>query len=164
MSIKIGESIQIDYASQALPDLFHTSPEEFLYLLKRDGTKFLRFYWNEVGKKLNLQQMVPPFGLNFDIRKPRQGIMVALITLPKPRLDGEAYYVSLIYRPSRRPLFFGVSDTTKVMGLEHWSDETGSERTHLVEYDRRLQRQTLMTGLEPSLEIFYRSMLEQLVD
>ena len=164
MSTIIGESLQIDYATQALPDLFHASPEEFLYLLKRDGTKFLRFYWNEVGKKLNLKQLVPPFGLNYDIRKPRPGLSVALITLPKPGIDGEAYYVALSYRPNRRTFFFGVSDTTKVIALEHWSDETGRENNHLVEYNRRLQRETLETGLDPTLEVFYQSLLNQLAD
>jgi len=164
MTIKVAETQQIDYATQALPDLFHTSPEEFLYLLKRDGTKFLRFYWNEVGKKLNLKQLIPPFGLNFDIRKPRPNLSVALIMLPKPVVDGEAFFVGLTYRPTRRHLFFGVSDTTKVIALEHWLDENGEERTVMAEYTRNLQRQTIKTGLEPSLEVFYNSLLEQLTD
>jgi hypothetical protein len=162
MTTRIGETQQIDYATQALPDLFHASPEQFLFLLGRDGTKFLRFYWNEVGKKLNLQQLLPPFGMNFDIRKPHAGLSLALITLPKPQHEGEAYYIALIYRPSRRTLIFGLSDTTKVIGLEHWLDETGNERTVMAEYTRRLQREPIKSGLQPSLESFYKAILELL--
>lgn len=164
ISTQIQESLQIDYATQALPDLFHTSPEEFLYLLARDGTKFLRFYWNEVGKKLKLQQLIPPFGLNFDIRKPHSGLSVALITLPKPRIEGEAYYVALTYRPSRRSFWFGLSDMTRVMGLEYWLDEAGRERPVMVQYNRQLQRETIKNGLEPTLDGFYQSVLEHLAD
>ncbi len=153
---------QTDFVSQALTDLFHTSPDEFLFLLNRDGTKFLRFYWDQVGKRLPSTQLVPAFGLNYDIRTPWRNAKVAVITLPKPKKEPEAYFVALVYRPHRVTPIFRISDTTMVVALEYQTDEMGNEGTLLVEWTRRFERESLNISPEPTLDAFYDAVLDEI--
>ncbi len=153
---------QTDFVSQALTDLFHTSPEQFLFLLNRDGTKFLRFYWDQVGKRLPSSQLVTAFGLNYDIRKPQNNTSVALITLPKPKREPEAYYVALVYRPNRVTPIFRISDTTMVIALEYRTGAMDEDSTLLVEWTRRLEREPLNVSPEPTLDAFYEAILQEI--
>ncbi len=153
---------QTDFVSQALTDLFHTSPEEFLFLLNRDGTKFLRFYWDQVGKRLPSSQLVPAFGLNYDFRSPRKDTAVALITLPKPKREPEVYFVALVHRPNRVTPIFRISDTTMVIALEYRTDEMGNDSTLLVEWTRRFERESLNLSPEPTLDAFYEAVLHEI--
>jgi hypothetical protein len=161
-SITAVRDQQTDFVSQALTDLFHTSPEEFLFLLNRDGTKFLRFYWDQVGKRLPSSQLVTAFGLNYDIRKPRKDTAVALITLPKPKREPEAYFVALVHRPSRVTPIFRISDTTMVVALEYKMDAMGNDGTQLVEWTRRFERELLNVSPEPTLDAFYEAIVQQI--
>ena len=162
MSTTVQQSQQKDFANQALPDLFHHTPDQFIFLLERDGTKFLRFYWDQVGKKLAQEQLISPFGLNFEIRQPLRGSKIALITLPKPHLEGEAYFEALIFRPHRVTTFFRVSDTTKVIALEYDFDSLGNERPLVVEWDKKLHREPLRSISEVSKEEFFTAVLEEI--
>ncbi len=151
---------QLDFVSQALPDLFHHSPEEFLYLLGRDGNKFLRFYWDETGKKLDADHQENSFGLNHSIRQPWSSAKVALISLPAPRFPGEAFFAALAYRPNRRGFF--VSDTTKMVTLERCLEDGCQPQTLLVEWTRHLVREEIGPGPAPLLEDFYQAVLSLL--
>ena len=162
MSTTIQLSQQAEFVSKALPDLFHNSPQQFMQLLGRDGTKFLRFYWDEAGKKIDGAEKVNPFGLNFDIRRPRRSVTIAMITLPKPSKEGEAYYVALIFRPYRITNFFGISDTTKMLVLESASDSQGNERPQFVEWTRKLKREALGVMSVIDREEFYAKVLEEI--
>lgn len=155
---------QTDYVSQALTDLFHTSPEQFLFLLGRDGTKFLRFYWDQVGKKLPSDQLVEPFGLNYDIRNPSRNTTVGIITLPRPQRESEAFYAALVYRPNRITPIFRISDTTTVLSLEYWLDAQGKDSTLLVEWTRRLERESLNVSPEPNRDAFYEAVLQEVME
>jgi hypothetical protein len=162
MSASIPQSPQIDFVAKVLPELFHNSPDQFMILLARDGTKFLRFYWDLVGKKLAAAPQISPFGLNYDIRQPRPHEQVALITLPKPQREGEAYYTALIYRPNRVTPILRISDTTKVIALEYALDVNGNERPLLVEWTRKLQRELLNARCEAKLDDFYAAVLHEI--
>ncbi len=164
MSTTAVRDQQTDFVSQALTDLFHTSPEEFLFLLNRDGTKFLRFYWDQVGKRLPSSQLVTPFGLNYDIRHPKQNSSVGLITLPKPKREPEAYFVALVYRPYRVTPIFRISDTTMVIALEYRTDAMGNDSTLLVEWTRRFERESLSLSPQPTLDAFYEAILHEIVE
>jgi hypothetical protein len=145
-----------------LPALFHDSPEAFLNLLNRDGTRFLNFYWAEAAKKLPEEQLADRFGLNYVIRKPgpRRDFILALITLPQPVNPGEAFYSALAYRPYRRMLL--VSDTTAVFNLEMDEPNGETPQTCLVQWTRREVREVVRRGVEAGLEEFYREVLDEL--
>jgi hypothetical protein len=162
MTLLPEPSQQLEFVRRVLPELFHATPEQFLRYLERDGTKFLRFYWEQAGKKLSAGQLSPVFGLNYEIRRPAQREGVALIRLPEPRVSGEAYFAALVYRPARVTPFLRISDTTLVITLEQVLDEQGLVGTLLVETTRRLERLELDPGPEPRLEEFFQVILKRL--
>ena len=151
---------QEKFVDEVLVDLFHTQAAQFLALLQRDGTRFLRFYWDAAGKKFPAEEKIDSFGLNFFVRRPKPFVTVVLITLPKPRLHGEAYYAALVYRPQRTLLL--VSDTTSVYSLEAVHPEEGEGQTALVEWTHRRQRLKLQTGIQPALEPFFQAVWKEL--
>jgi hypothetical protein len=159
MSHVFERTQQLDFVSLALPDLFHHSPEQFLYLLERDGNKFLRFYWDETGKKLDKDHLENSFGLNHAFRQPAPRVKIALISLPAPRFWGEAFFAALVYRPNRRTPFGFVSDTTKLITLERCLEDGCQPQTLLVEWTRRLEREEIGPGPAPVLKDFYQAVL-----
>ncbi|MCL4559497.1 MAG: hypothetical protein M1281_02640 [Chloroflexi bacterium] len=152
-----GKTQQMIFTNEVLPSLFHTSPKEFLRFLNRDGNKFLRFYWDQAGKQLEVPLEAAPLGLTYDLRQPEEHTTVALIVLPKPRREGEAYFAALIFRPLRRTPFLGISDTTKVIILEQGS-QPGS--VLLREWTRKMAPEVLPESAEPKLDAFYRAVCE----
>lgn len=162
MTAQSAETQARIFCARVLPSLFHHTPEHFLGLLQRDGTKFLRFYWDLAGKDLPAQLRSDAFGLNYVLRAPSPLTVVALISLPEPQNEGDTHYMALIYRPNRR-LFF-VSDTTKIISLEKVSrGEPSRPETRMIEISRRLERETLRTDpVEPRLEDFYQAVLREL--
>ncbi len=150
------------FTDQVIPELFHTTPDSFMFLIERDGTKFLRFYWDEAGKKLLPGQQEDSFGLNYFVRSPNARTQVVLITLPAPAVPGEAHYIALVHRPYRRLLM--VSDTTTVLVLESSPPEDSDPPTRLVEWSRRLQRFELKRGIPPGLEEFYEAVLVEIAE
>lgn len=152
------------FVSEALPALFHATPEDFLLFLERDGNKFLRFYWDQAGSAPNVVKKENSFGLNHQVRQPFAHTTVVLISLPKPSQAPEAYYAALVYRPLRRSPMLMVSDTTSVITLE--AAEAGPEAagTRLREWDKKLQCEDLGPGPQPKLEEFYRKVCEMVKD
>jgi hypothetical protein len=147
---------------EVLPALFHDTPEAFLNLLNRDGTRFLYFYWAEAAKKLPQEQGADPFGLNYVIRKPgpRPDFILVLLTLPEPANPGEAFFSALAYRPYRRLLL--VTDITAVFNLEMDEPEGETPQTCLVQWTRRDEREVVRRGVDAGIEGFYSAVLAEL--
>ncbi len=159
MSISVSKTQQNIFVDEVLPALFHRTPEEFLRFIIRDGNKFLRFYWDQAGKDPKLTQQESSLGLNYDLRQPEAHTSVVLVLLPKPRVEGEAYFVALIYRPLRRTPILGISDTTKVLVLEMGA-EPGA--TRLREWTHKLVPELLPWSIEPKVEKFYRAVCTEI--
>jgi hypothetical protein len=153
MSVKPVRTQQMIYESEVLPSLFHLSPVQFIQFLERDGTRFLQFYWVEAGKNIPLSEHTTSYGLNFEIRQPSRYKTVILVTLPQPQVSGEAYFIALVYRPTRVIPFSFISDTTKVISLK----KTIGGGTILIEWDRKLHRELLGPGPEAILNDFYKA-------
>ena len=153
----------IEFISQVLTSLFHHAPEQLLLFLSRDGNKFLRFYWDEAGKKVPEPQHSSFWGMNYDIRKPHPMVTVALIRMPEPKFVHEAYFAALIHRPGRVTPFGLVRDPTKILVLEVVNTPEGQPPlTRLVELTQRMEREDIGPGVPPVLEEFYQSVLDQL--
>ncbi len=150
---------QMEFADKVLPSLFHDTPTDFLRFLRRDGNKFLRFYWNQAGTNQQVSTPESPFGLNYDIRKPNSNTTIALVIMPKPRVILEAYFVALIYRPLRSSMFWGVSDTTKVVALELATNPDEEPITQLRIWSRELTSEVIHNGPVPKVEKFYDTIL-----
>ena len=164
MFMESEKTQQMVFVSEVLPSLFHDTPEQFIRLLARDGTKLLRFYWDEAGKRLEESKRISSFSLNYDLRKPGKNIGVVLITLPKPQGESEAYFIALIYRPNRVTPILRISDITKVVALEYVFDKKDEPDTLLVEWTRKLMREEIRKGPEPVLNEFYRTICDLIAE
>jgi hypothetical protein len=148
------------FVSKVIPSLFHSTPEDFIRYLERDGNKFLRFYWEQAGKDQQARGRSSALGLNYDIRQPYPRTTVVLITLPRPSSGIGTVFMAAIYRPMRRGPFLGVSDTTMVVSLVVSEEVDGKPVTVLREWTRKLAIEPLGLGPEPRLEEFYQAVCE----
>lgn len=148
------------FVNDALPELFHRNPVTFVRLLERDGTRLLRFYWDEAGKRVSPAGLRDPFGLNYLTHHPNQRTTIYLITLPEPELFGEAYFVALVYRPYR--VLILSSDVSSVYSLERIPSEKSGEDTLLVEWTKRLHRVEIRKGIPPEKAAFLQAVWEEL--
>lgn len=161
MPSEAGQSQSQIFCGYWLPTLFHNTPQHFLTLLNRDGNKFLRFYWDQSGKDLSPDLCRDPFGLNHIFREPVLNTLITIVALPEPQIDGETYYMGLIFRPNRR--LFLVSDMTMVLGLEKSPSPEQDAGTQLIEISRRMVREKLrVEPIPPHQEDFYEAVLAQL--
>jgi hypothetical protein len=152
------------FADQVLPQLFHGAPAQLWKYLNRDGTQFLNFYWNAAGEKLHRGARASSFGLNYTAEESAPRMYTAVITLPAPKIAGEAYYAALVYRPDRRILL--VSDMTRVFTLELTDPavEGGQPGTRLVQWTMHLQRIEYPDVLDGRAASFLKAVLQHLDD
>ncbi len=68
---------------------------------------------------------------------------MALISLPEPCHELEAYFVALIHRPLRILPFSFVSDTTKVVALNYAGEGSSGAKAMLVEWTRHMAREEI---------------------
>jgi len=154
------KSQQMIFESEVLPSLFHSTPDKFFRYLERDGQKFLHFYWHAAGEKIDPSLHNRAFGLNYVIRRPTNRTTMALISLPEPCRELEAYFVALIHRPLRIMPFSFVSDTTKVVALDYAGEGPSGAQAVLVEWTRRMAREELCPAQPLNLEGFYQAVKE----
>lgn len=150
------------FTNVVLPQLFHETPAQFMTLLNRDGTRFLEFYWNAAREQLPSALRANSFGLNFTFDEPDSHTQVALITLPKPVVDGESHFSALVFRPERRILL--VSDMTRVFNLEQTTDENGNPAALVVQITSRLVRVEILPLEEVNAGKFIDTVLAHLDD
>ncbi|MEJ5314719.1 MULTISPECIES: hypothetical protein [Anaerolinea] len=148
------------FVNEALPELFHRNPDTFVRLLERDGTRLLRFYWDEAGKRVGSTGLRDSFGLNYLTYQPNRRTTIYLITLPEPKSFGEAYFVALVYRPYR--VLILSSDVSGVYSLERIPSEKGGEDTLLVEWTKRLHRIEIRKGVLPEKGAFLQAVWNEL--
>ncbi len=151
---------QMIFESEVLPSLFHSTPDQFFHYLERDGIKFLNFYWHEAGAKIDPSLHNEGFGLSYLVRRPTNRTTIALISMPEPCKELEAYFVALIHRPLRIIPFSFVSDTTKVVALEYAGEGPDGAQAVMVEWTRRLGREKLNNERPLDLEGFYKAVKE----
>ncbi len=97
-----NKSQAINYAFEVIPIMFHSQTADFFTYLERDGLKFLEFWWNYIGDQLPEEKRCPFEGMDYKIVKIDEKNTMAIVTLPQPHDEGEAYYILLVARPERR--------------------------------------------------------------
>jgi hypothetical protein len=160
----IERSYQRVFYETALPSIFHATPEDFLFYLERDGNKFLKFYWEQVGKRHRISDRMDAYGLNYIIRKPKEKVTVALVLLPVPQVTDEAYFEAFVYRPRRLTPVLRISDITTVFAQTLASSAGDKVITKIIERTRKDQTIDHGLGPEPVVEEFYRAVLELIRD
>ena len=150
------------YTDQVLPQVFHGAPAPFWQFLERDGTKFLTYYWDQAAEKAAVHHRERPFGLNYVASEPFPRSFAVVITLPEPRVDGEAYFAGLVYRPDRRILL--VTDFTRYFTLEKAADDDGQPATRLVQWTTHLERVEFPDQIPPRTGPFLDAVMLHLDD
>jgi hypothetical protein len=97
-----NKSQQWNFSMEAIPILFHSSTTSFMKYLEKDGKKFLDFYWNHVGDRLDEKKREIPAGLAYEIEVIDEKTKLVIITLPQPKENGDAYFLGLVARPEKR--------------------------------------------------------------
>lgn len=88
------------FAHRIIPQVFFGDPPGFLGFLARDGDRFLRFYWDKIGERVeNPGDLVDGAALHGEIRALAGDFQAALITLPLPVAATEAYFIAAVYHP-----------------------------------------------------------------
>jgi hypothetical protein len=152
------------FQEDALPSVFHKTPEEFIFYLERDGNKFLRFYWEKVGKSYPEAGRADSYGLNYVIRRPQVSVTIVLVLMPAPRKSGEAYYEAFIYRPKRITPILRINDMTSVFTLTMADPVNDSPKTRIMERTRKGGSLDHGEGSAPIVEDFYNAVVELIRD
>lgn len=153
-----NRSQHYNFAFESIPIMFHSQTEHFVEYIGRDGLKFLEFWWEHMGVRLDDSQASDFEGMAFEIRKiGEKKSSVILITLPRPKNFGEAYTMALIEMPKKRfPVHLS---NTRVFVLEYVSQEKSATGTFFGELTPRGRYLPIEPGPGTDLESFYQKVL-----
>lgn len=152
-------TINQEFAGRALAGLFHSSPEQFLGLLEKDGNLFLRFYWVEAAKRSGIKAPNPPFDLDHVVKDPTPIMKIVLITLPAPEEPGDPFFAALVYRPLRVMIFSIMQDKTAVFLLEK-TQKGEPDVPKISRITRRYEREETGVGSAPNKDEFCDHVIE----
>jgi hypothetical protein len=96
------KSQAINFAYEVVPVMFHSQTTDFITYIKRDGLKFLEFWWNYIGEQLEKGQECTFEGMDYKLVDLDGKNTMIIVTMPQPRDPGEALYLILVAKPERR--------------------------------------------------------------
>jgi hypothetical protein len=148
-----------NFGHEALPTLFHTQTKDFFTYLEQDGLKFLKFWWDHVGERLDDSKLVPFEGMKFEIREiPERKARVVLIRFPRPKDYDEFYMAALYKKPEvRSPFIYVHFSSTRMFSLSKVPLEKSKTGTLIYEITPRARYVLAGPGTEVSKEAFYRA-------
>lgn len=155
MPLKANQHQNFSY--EVLPILFHGETAKVISLLKRDGVPFLKFWWDRAGVNLDESMRSSSDGMDFEIKKCKDGREVVLVKLPSPKNAPEAYYLALVSRPQKRSVL-PWRNLARVFALSRATDldSSGVQNTTLVELTRTARYAPIGKGPRPILNAFYK--------
>ncbi len=148
-----------NYTREALPTLFHSQTSGFMTYLERDGLKFLEFWWDHVGKRLDDSLLSRFKDVVYEIHEvPEKKSKVYLVKLPPVQNYGEIHMMAFIKMPDKRmPMVRWPS--TRVVALEHVEYKYSDTGTILAEITPRGRFVPVGKGPKPVLPAFYQAVL-----
>jgi hypothetical protein len=147
------DSQHINFANEAIPILFNTQYAGFMQYLERDRAKFLEFWWNHTGAQLDKSLCKPPNGLNYKITEIDEKRKIIMITLPTPKLSGEAYFLACVKLPEKRVPFVNFV-FTRVISLYKSEDENGLSCTRMAYLTKQARLVPIGIGPRPEEDLF----------
>jgi hypothetical protein len=126
-----SRSVAYHFAHRALPTLYFADPKRFLDRIERDGRLLLEMVWDKCAQAAGTRG-VPP---ELEVRMlARSDARVALVTMPQPWCDGEAFFTAawqgeqtrLFTRTLGRPRYFTLerqNDPEHATALGEWNLE-----------------------------------------
>jgi hypothetical protein len=151
------------FAYEILPLIFHNETMDFFSYLRKDGIKFLKFWWDRAGVNMDESLRSTSEGIDFEIRTVPDGREMVLVTLPAPKKAPEAYYLAMVERPKKRS-FFPWRNLGRVFALSRSVDEHGTPNTVIAELTKTARYVEVKKGPQPSMTLFYKSVCDMLED
>jgi hypothetical protein len=97
--------------------------------------------------------------LNYEIHPYKDGRTIVLIKMPIPHSEREAYFLGLVSKPPKRS-FLPWFNFAHVYVLSYAVDENGSPSPELAEVTRSARYVPIGKSPKPTLEAFYKKVLE----
>lgn len=153
------KSQHYNFGHEALPILFHKQTQSFFEILEKDGVKFLKFWWDHVGERLDDSMLVPFQGVKYEILEiPERKSRVILIRLPKPTDFDEFHWVALIKKPTiRLPFVYVKMPSTRMLVLSHVPLSKSDTGTLIYELTPRARYILVGPGTPPTKDAFYKA-------
>ena len=143
-----------NFTHEAMPIMFHSQTKEFITYLEKDGEKFLKFWWDHVGERLDNSKLVPFSGTTFEIRDvPERKSKIYILKLPRPKEYQEFYMMAFVKLPDKRFQVMKLP-TTRVFALERIQKNPSQTGTRLVEITPRGRLIEIGDGPEPNVNAF----------
>jgi hypothetical protein len=150
-----SRSIAYHFAHRALPRLYFADPKRFYERIERDGRLLLEMVWDKCAQAAGARG-VPP---ELEVRMlPRGDARVALITMPQPWCDGEAFFTAA-WQAEQTRLFTRTLGKPRYFTLERQNDR--EHATVLGEWDLEGHRLHVQ-GTEARAEDFIAAVESQL--
>lgn len=148
-----NRSQHYNFSFESIPVIFHSQTEHFFKYLDRDGLKFLEFWWDHMGVRLDDEHASQFEGMQYEIRAvAEKKSQIVLITLPAPKNNEEAYFLGLVETPKKR---FPVRlSNTRVFVLQSVSSSVSPTGTLFGELTPRGRYLPMGSGPQPDLELF----------
>jgi len=161
------KSQHYNYTHETIPIMWHNQTQDFLKYLDKDGVVFLRFWWKHLIDNLGIKIASDSEGMGYQIKeyadKDGKPIKMVLLTLPKPTMPGEVFYMALIKSPKKNTIFdmfLTRLPSTRVFSLELESSPEGEEiKTGLYELTVRARNVRIGDGVAPVLDTFHKAIL-----
>jgi hypothetical protein len=157
--MKRTDSQHYAFSHEAMPILFHKETAGVFKFLERDGVKFLHFWWDNVGNRLDPDRHRSPAGLAYQVKEWEKGIKVAFIDLPEPREEGEVFFMALVRLPDSSNPFVRKFQfrNTQVYTLQYeGGGPDGKPATGIYELTPRARNLRLKDGCEPEKTVFLK--------
>jgi hypothetical protein len=147
------KSQQYNFIHESIPIMFHSQNSDFMLYLKRDGLKFLRFWWDAIGQRLPYEKLSDFKGMEYEFIEADALTQVVIITLPEPHEEGEGYYLGLISKPEKRFAWLKLP-TTRVIALLRKEGEDYPHSTEIGDLTPSGKFVTQGRGPYPDIERF----------
>ncbi len=153
-----NRSQHYNFTFESIPIIFHSQTDHFFKYLDRDGIKFLEFWWDHMGVRLDDEHTSKFEGMEFEIRPvDEKKSRVVLIVLPAPKNAEEAYFIALVETPKKRfPVHLS---NTRAFVLQSVSSTVSPTGTVYGEITPRGRYLPMGNGPQPDLNQFYEHVL-----
>jgi len=153
------KSQHYNFGHEALPTIFHSQTKDFFDYLERDGIKFLKFWWNHVGERLDNDKLTPFEGMSFEIRQvPEKKSQVVLVRFPHPTDFDEFHFAALVKTPDKKsPFVFVKFPSTRVLVLSHVPLSKSESGTLIYEITPRSRYLLAGPGTPVTKDAFYKA-------
>ncbi|MEJ5314769.1 MULTISPECIES: hypothetical protein [Anaerolinea] len=154
-----NRSQHYNFTYEAIPVMFHSQTNQFMKYLEKDGVKFLEFWWDHVGERLPEERLSDFKDVACEITPVDKQTKMAIIRLPVPAAEKEAFYIGLISRPERRFAWVRLPNTS-VVCLIRREGEAFPNGTELIELTPSARVVPMGAGPAPDWEAFKQVLLK----